>query len=305
MPANTPVWVHKSYIDPANNTVTASRLNLRSGAGENYSILGRLEHGVTVKPIRESGEWIEIEAPAGTYAFVAAEYVDRAGGAVAAVPATPATAPAVATTSTTTPPTPATTPTTEPAPTAPTPVPAAPATPPAPVVTTTSPTPAPSQETPPATPAPAVSPATLPPTAVAAESSAGPLTVAQEERARGLLRQKYNEMEVEKEKTKATDAVALARPERPTGSRSESAAPRRIVTREGVVRPTVSIQAPTPFSLENLETHKLMNFLLSTSTNIQILKLSGSRVIVTGEEAIDKRWPNIPVLKVESVVVMP
>src|SRR5438445_5281038 len=37
MPANTPVWVFASFIDPATKTVAARRLNLRAGPGENYS----------------------------------------------------------------------------------------------------------------------------------------------------------------------------------------------------------------------------------------------------------------------------
>src|SRR5262245_8715697 len=40
LPTNSAVWAHSSFIDPANKTVVPKRLNLRSGPGENYSIVG-------------------------------------------------------------------------------------------------------------------------------------------------------------------------------------------------------------------------------------------------------------------------
>ena len=45
LPTNTHVWVKSSYIDATNQTVLARKLNLRSGPGENYSVLGRLKRG--------------------------------------------------------------------------------------------------------------------------------------------------------------------------------------------------------------------------------------------------------------------
>src|SRR5262245_55893043 len=40
LPTNSAVWVHNSFLDPANKTVVPKRLNLRSGPGENYSVVG-------------------------------------------------------------------------------------------------------------------------------------------------------------------------------------------------------------------------------------------------------------------------
>lgn len=75
--------------------------------------------------------------------------------------------------------------------------------------------------------------------------------------------------------------------------------------REGVVRGTISIQAPTDFLLESPYNGVAMNFLYPTSTNLVLKNFRGKRVVVSGEEALDERWPNTPVLKVESLKPAP
>ena len=84
------------FIDkPANNTVLTKKLNMRGGPGENYSVLGTLEHGASVNVIRTKGEWLEIEPPANAYAFVAAMYLSQTAPAPQPAPAQqPAAAPA-------------------------------------------------------------------------------------------------------------------------------------------------------------------------------------------------------------------
>src|ERR1035437_8910188 len=42
LPANAPAWINTRYIDPANKTVTARKLNVHGGPGENYSVIGLL-----------------------------------------------------------------------------------------------------------------------------------------------------------------------------------------------------------------------------------------------------------------------
>ena len=49
-PTNAPVWVSAKYIDATNNAVLAKKLNLRAGPGENFSVVGVIERGATVKP---------------------------------------------------------------------------------------------------------------------------------------------------------------------------------------------------------------------------------------------------------------
>ena len=94
-PASAHVWVFAKFIDKANNTVLTKKLNMRGGPGENYSVLGTLEHGASVNVIRTKGEWLEIEPPANAYAFVAAMYLSQTAPAPQPAPAQqPAAAPA-------------------------------------------------------------------------------------------------------------------------------------------------------------------------------------------------------------------
>jgi uncharacterized protein YraI len=76
---------------------------------------------------------------------------------------------------------------------------------------------------------------------------------------------------------------------------------RRVVTREGIVRSTSSIQAPTPYELGSAENRKTLDFLMSTTTNIVVKQFRGQRVLVSGEEFIDSRWPLTPILQIETL----
>lgn len=80
--------------------------------------------------------------------------------------------------------------------------------------------------------------------------------------------------------------------------------PKRIVRREGLVRRTTSIQAPTYFELENTETGKTMNYLHTSSGDINLKEYRGYRVVVSGEEYLDVRW-RTPVIEVETLQVIP
>lgn len=223
-PANTPVWVSAKYIDAANNAVVAKKLNLRAGAGENFSIVGVLEQGAKVNPVSTKGGWMKIEAPSDAYAFVAAMYLK----AKEAAPTPPAPTPLPV----------------EPAPTpTPTPVPEATSivtTPPAPPVEIT---PAPTPE-----PAPVV---TTPP------------------------------------------VVPVINPNVP-----------RIVAHEGVVRGVGSLVAPSDYLLYDPRTDVNVDFLLTTTTNLNLSRYVGMRIIVTGQEELDTRWKDTPVLTVQKINVL-
>lgn len=232
LPANTPVWVHGSFIDPATKIVLPRRLNMRAGPGENYSILGRLEKGDVVSEIRQKENWLEIQAPTNAVAFIAADLVARAETPAPAI--APVEKPA------------------EPPPAVP--MPAPPAEPP-PIIETPPPQPvtvAPPVETPP--PAPLAAPEVQPPAKPAAE---------------------------------------------------RSPSPRRVVRREGVVKPTVSVQAPTYYQLDSVDSGKTIAYLYTTSTNLVLKDLKGRRIFVTGEELVDKRWENAPVLEIDSIELIP
>jgi uncharacterized protein YgiM (DUF1202 family) len=89
---------------------------------------------------------------------------------------------------------------------------------------------------------------------------------------------------------------ALTKPEEP----AEDPNAKRIVTREGIVRRSVSIQAPSYFILENLN-GKPIDYLHSSSTNVSLNIFFGKHIIVTGEELLDERWPNTPVISVDTL----
>jgi len=195
-PASAHVWVNAKYIDPATKTITVKKLNLRAGPGENYSVIGNLEHGTQITEAETKGNWVRIEPPANTYAFVAAMFLKQE--AVAANP----------------PPTP-------------------------------TPTPTQNEE----------------PSQMPAQPPVVPEPV--------------------------TD------PNRP-----------RIAEHEGVVRHVGSPITPTEYELYDPNTDQNINFLYSTSTNLDLGKYVGMRVVVTGQESLAPRWTNTPVLTVDQINVI-
>jgi len=194
------VWVMAKYIN--NGVVSAKKLNLRAGHGENYSVVGVIEQGAPVKEIETKDGWTEIEPPDNAYAFVAAKYLTQE----AMPPTTVATAP-------------------EPEP-QPTPTPVEPQ---QPVITPQPPAPQPPQ----------------PPQATV-----------------------------------------------------------RIVQHQGVVGGVGSIQAPTAYKLYDPDTKTDIDFLYPTSPDQDLHSLVDDQVIVTGEEGVDPRFPNTPVIAIQSIQII-
>jgi uncharacterized protein YgiM (DUF1202 family) len=252
LPQGTPVWVNASFVNSTNRTVIPKRLNLRSGPGENYSVVGRMERGETVKELSTKGAWMEIEAPTNVSAFVAAQYLKQEAPAViASTPPPPAAV---------TPAAPIT--------------PAAPATPPEP-----APTPSTVTEPPAVAAAPTATPTPAPAPAVANAPPAEAPAVAPAPAA------------------ETTNVVATAEEEQPPK--------KRIVLREGYVRGTGSIQAPTHFSLVSADaSRKMIDYLYSPSIELDLRRYKGLHVIVTGEESLEERWGNTPVLTIQKIQVL-
>ncbi len=263
MPPNTPVWVFASFLDPATKTVAVSKLNLRAGPGENYSVVGRLEKGAAVKEIRTVEDWMEIETPAGAYGFIALDLITRTGSKGTA----PESAPAKTTV--------AAAPVESPAVTAP--------------VKEPEPVPPPVTATP-VTAEPA--PAKVVDIPVKQEPLVAPVVVPAE-----------------------TPAVTAAVPAAPTPAilppvTTKPAAdlgplPKRVVRREGIVRSTASVQAPTYYELISPETRKTINYLHPSKSEINIKPFRGKTVVVVGEEGIDSRWPTTPVIEIETIEIAP
>ncbi len=104
-----------------------------------------------------------------------------------------------------------------------------------------------------------------------------------------------------------TNATAMA-PATPTPT--EPATPvvqepvQRIVEHEGIVRSSFSIQAPTRFELVSPETKQIVNYLYPASTNLDLSRYKGLHIIVTGEEGLDERWKNTPVITIQRIQVL-
>jgi uncharacterized protein YgiM (DUF1202 family) len=236
LPAKTPVWVSSQYVDAATRTVN-SKLKIRGGPGENYSVLGFLKKGDTVTEISTKGDWIEIEAPAEASAFVAARYLSQ-----------------------------------EEAP---------------PLVASTTTTNAPSTTTnePPATTTTVTegSPVAPPPTNAPLVAATAPSTNAPPDQATN---------------TTATTTTEIPEP------KPDEPPPKRIVQREGIVRGTFSIQAPTRYELINPDNRRAINYLYTTSPTLDLSQYKGLRIVVTGEEGLDERWRNTPVITIQKIQVV-
>jgi hypothetical protein len=80
---------------------------------------------------------------------------------------------------------------------------------------------------------------------------------------------------------------------------------KRIVTREGIVKGSASIQAPSYYVLRSLDNNKTINYLFSPDTNVVLREYHLQRVLITGEEVLDERWPNTPVVNIETIQTVP
>jgi uncharacterized protein YgiM (DUF1202 family) len=255
LPAGAHVWVNTAFIDATNKTVHPKKLNLRSGPGENYSVVGILQRGDGVKELTTKGDWTEIEPPATAYAFVAAQYLKQEKPEIAAV-----TPPGV---------TPGVTP------------PVTPVAPEAPVTPVTPPEPLPT------------------PTTVATGPEVAPPPVGAPTVPRPAAPPVTHIAQVEPPVVTTPATPTTTEPEVP-----DEPPPPRIVQREGIVRGMTSIQAPSPFVLISPDNRKDIDYLFTSSTNLDLRRYKGMRIIVTGEEGLDDRWGNTPVLTIQRIQVV-
>ena len=218
LPPETHVWVKSSLLD-SNNTAS-KKINLRAGPGENYGVVGTLQHGDAVQAIDTKGEWTQIQAPTNAYAFMAAQYLKQGEEGTTVAAASPAET--------------------------------------APTSTTAMPD-MPNMAAPP-TEAPGA--------------------------------------------TGITTNVMPTMPEAPATPIVQEPPPPRIVEHEGVVRGSFSIQAPSKYQLVSIDTKQPINYLYTTSTNLDLSRYKGMHIIVTGEEALDPRWKNTPVITIQKIQVL-
>lgn len=286
MPANTPLWVNTNFLDEA-NAVKSTKLNVRGGPGEQYSVVGTLKKGDKVKTIRTVGDWMEVETPENSYGFVAASLVTL--GPPAAVETVKTETKPVEMVETQ-----------------------------RPVERVESQRPVERVET--AKPSERIE---------TVKTETKPQEVAKVEERPVVTEEKKSVEPVPAEEKKNEEVVVTNPPEivgtpvektaEQTPERVEQPAttpppsvektdetkdvllPKRIVTREGLVKRAKSIQSPTSFALENQLTGEIMNYLHATDPDINLKIYHGYKVIVTGEELIDPRWPAIPLIHVEKI----
>ena len=79
---------------------------------------------------------------------------------------------------------------------------------------------------------------------------------------------------------------------------------KRVVTREGLLGGFVSINTPSHYELRSLDNGKTIDYLYTSTTNVVLKNFRGKTVLVSGEEELDERWPNTPVLTIESIQVV-
>ena len=80
--------------------------------------------------------------------------------------------------------------------------------------------------------------------------------------------------------------------------------PPREVAHQGSVRHSVSLVAPTYFELYDPASDKAIDYLYTTTTNLNLQRYDGLEITVSGKEAMDPRWKDTPVLTVEKIYVV-
>ena len=265
LPKDGSAWISERYVDKDNGTVLPNRLNVRGGPSEAYNVLGRVEHGTKVEVLEYKDGWVSIVPPTGIYGYVSSEYLQ-----IKATGETP-TPFAIAT----------------------------------PIIDDVD------------------DEIGLPAALVAAEEVE---QSAFEDNVRATEPAPLDEVNLDDEAAIETEVYFTEVTEVPPGDTLIIAPigdaevqtfdspvvapnmeplndekPRRIVRREGIVGGTFSIQAPSFFRLKNLENGRTMNYITTSDLTLNLEDIKGRHVILRGEEFIDKRWPKMPVLRIERI----
>jgi hypothetical protein len=66
-----------------------------------------------------------------------------------------------------------------------------------------------------------------------------------------------------------------------------------------------NIQAPTGYELHDIKTGELIDYLQPPPAQKKFKAFVGTRVRITGTEFLDANWPRTPVLRIETVDLMP
>jgi len=250
-PTQASAWVHSLYIDPATSTVKPKKLNVRSGPGENHTIVGSLSAGDTVAQLGSKGDWLLIQPPEGTTAYIAAKLLRQQAPPATGIAAAGAKPQEEETEIVET------------------------------EVVETRPEIAEGAE------AGEPEMAVVEEESTAVESVGGTTGITDTEAAAG-----------------ATDLQPLPETPPPLEIVSQEPLPPRVVQREGIVRAGTSIQAPSDYKLVSQDNGRFINYLWTTSTNLELGRYVGLHIVATGEESLDQRWPGKPVLTLKRIVLV-
>jgi uncharacterized protein YgiM (DUF1202 family) len=282
IPKNIPLWVSANLVDAPTGKVAVNRLNIRVGPGLNHQAVGQFMQNDVVTPMTEADGWLGIQAPAQAFAYIASDFVTLS---------------------------PAVEDQTDPETVEGNQVkdPEENLEPPLLIIDD------PNKETPTIIQATVSGnqPDVIEPEVVQAAEA----EIAQETRAADRVEPPVapsperngalSRPPVDVEPTEVTTAVP-AIPEQETEDLSERL--RRIVTREGIVKRSRSIQAPTYHRLEDPATHRTMNYLYTGGLHLNREPMASDlkpyeqyRIRVTGQESVDPQWPGIPVIEIESL----
>jgi uncharacterized protein YgiM (DUF1202 family) len=104
--------------------------------------------------------------------------------------------------------------------------------------------------------------------------------------------------------TNAAPAVAMET-NAPAAPVEQTPPPPRVVTHEGFVRHVTSVIEPTAYELYAPSTDTAIDYLYTTTTNLDLSRYNGLHIIVTGEEGLAARWNETPVLTIQRILVVP
>ena len=247
-PSKASTWVHSLYIDES-GTVKPKKLNVRAGPGENHTVVGGLVRGDAIEQLGSKGDWLLIQPPEGTTAFIAAKLLRQEVQPLEE------------------------------------------ATPPAEIVATEG---------------------EVVETAVVesqteifgGDQAAEPESMATETDSVDMVMLEDGTTATETEEVVESSDMALLPEVAPVlETMPEDPLPPRIVDREGVVRTYTSPHAPSHYKLVSADNGRLINYLFTTSTNLDLGRYVGLHIVATGEEALDERW-NTPVLTLNKIIIV-
>ncbi|MDD4118239.1 MAG: SH3 domain-containing protein [Opitutae bacterium] len=79
-PPATDFWISKAYVQQPQNTIGATRVNVRAGPSINYNVVDTLELGAVVEPREEISDWLKIAPPPTARVWIHRDFVDILSG---------------------------------------------------------------------------------------------------------------------------------------------------------------------------------------------------------------------------------